>query len=205
MLAKTILAFAGLMASASAILVTSPTKDQTIDLSKSFDITWTSVSSDPSTFELVLVDQSKINNPIVIANSVKSSDNKYTVTKLAATPGANYKFNFLSVDPLNTGILAQSQTFNVTAPASSSSSSSSTTSTITSTGTLTSTTTDASTTETSTSASITTSTKTSASNGTAAATASSTAPTATKNSAVTLDRTVGVAGGVLAGLYMLLA
>lgn len=221
MLSKTVFAFAGLLAAAQAILVSSPAKDSKVDFSKSVDIIWTSVSTDPSTFNLVLVDQTNM-VPIPIQDKVKTSDNKFTLTNFVATPGSAYKFNFLSDDPLNTGILAQSQTFQIiksggtpTDDSSSSSSSTTTTDSSSSTGTGAATGgSDSSSTSTSDSTTLSTSkttagtpSKTGSASSSQTANASSTGAAATQstNAAVALGgKTFGVAGGIFAGLLMLL-
>jgi hypothetical protein len=220
MLAKTIISFAALAASVSAILVTSPAKDAQLDFSKDVTITWTSVSTDPSTFTLELIDQSNVDSPIVINKDVKTSDDKYTLSNFAAPTGSTYKFNFISNDPQNSGILAQSQTFQIvkTADASSSSSASasasdSTTSTSSGTSEPTVVTTAVTGSVTTTnSAGVTTTMKTvssktstaSATSETSGAHASSTGAAAatSSNAAVVLDKTFAVGGGLLAALLM---
>lgn len=209
MLAKTILTFAGLLASVSAIMVTSPTKDQKLDFSKSIEITWTSVSTDPTTFQLVLVDQTTM-VPITIEEKVNTKDNKFTLTNFVATPGAKYKFNLLSNDPMNTGILAQSETFEITKSGSTSSSESTTSTTTSDASSPTGTNSDSTTTDDSTTLTTKTTAGTPAKTsgagnpGATTANASSTgAPSTKTNAAVALDRTFGVAGGLLAGLLML--
>jgi len=97
MLAKTILAIAGLAASVSAIMVNSPAKGAKLDLSKDNTVTWSSVNTDPTTFTLQLVDQSNM-NIIVVDSSVTTSDNKYDLKKLDAPAGSAYKFNLVSND-----------------------------------------------------------------------------------------------------------
>jgi len=195
-------------------MVTSPKKDEKLDFSKTIEIKWTSVSTDPSTFDLVLVDQSNM-TPIPVGDKVKTSDGSFSLTNFVATPGAKYKFNLLSTDPQNTGILAQSETFEVTksggSDTSSESVSSTTTTSSTSTGTAASETTDS----TSSSASTTLSTKTTSgspsktgsasTSETANASSTGAAPVASGNAAVALTgKTVGVAGSIFAGLLMLL-
>jgi hypothetical protein len=192
-------------------MVTSPTKDEKLDFSKSIQIKWSSVSTDASTFNLVLIDQSNVNSPIPISDNVKTSDGSYTLTNFVATPGAKYKFNLLSTDPKNTGILAQSETFEITksgGTTTSSDSTSSTTSTETS-----STTAAAGATDSSSSTTMVTKTSSGTPSKTGSATASNTAdasstgaaPVKSGNAAVALSgKTFGVAGGVFAGLLMLL-
>lgn len=213
MLSKTILAFAGLMASVQAILVTSPTKDQKLDFSSTVEIQWTSVSTDPSTFNLVLVDQTNM-VPIPVKDGVKTADNKYTLTNFVAAPGTAYKFNLLSTDPLNTGILAQSQTFQIikSGGASSSDSSSSTSTTTSSSATGTGAaaggsdgSSSSTTLATKTTSGTTSKTGSASTSETANASSTGAAPVKSGNAAVALSgKTFGVAGGVFAGLLMLL-
>jgi hypothetical protein len=194
-------------------MVTSPTKDEKLDFSSSIDIDWTSVNTDPSTFDLVLVDQDNMVN-IPIQSNVKTSDNKFTLTNFVVTPGAAYKFNFLSTDPENTGILAQSQTFEIikSGGASTSESSSTTASTTTSSPTGTGTAAGGSNTSSSSTTTLVTTTtsgtpsKTGSASSSETANASSTGAPATKssNAAVALNgKTFGVAGSIFAGLLML--
>jgi hypothetical protein len=68
----------------------------------------------------------------LVAENVKTSDGSYTIDGLSTDNGSGYQVNFVSKDPKNTGILAQSQQFNVESSGSSSSSSASTTATGTS-------------------------------------------------------------------------
>jgi len=124
MLAKTILGFAALAASVSAIMVTSPVMGAQLDFSQANTITWTSVDTDPSNFTLQLVDQNTM-TPIVINSDVTTSDDKFTLSNVLAPVGNSYKFNLVSNDPNNSGILAQSQTFAIVKAANVQSSSSS--------------------------------------------------------------------------------
>lgn len=221
MLAKTIISFAALAASVSAILVTSPAKDAQVDFSKDVTITWTSVNTDPSTFTLELVDQSNVNSPIIINKDVKTSDDKYTLSNFVAPTGSTYKFNFISNDPENSGILAQSQSFEIVKSGESSSSSASASASATDSTTSTSsgtaeptvvTTAVTGSVTTTDSAGVTTTMKTvssktstaSATAKTSGANASSTGAAAatSSNAAVVLDKTFAVGGGLLAALLM---
>jgi len=104
-----------LAASVAALQVNSPAMGAVLDLSKSNTVTWSTVSTDPSTFNLVLVNNHV--NPsfkLAIASNVKSSSGSYTVSpQSGVSPGDGYQFNLESTDPQNTGILAQSQQFTV--------------------------------------------------------------------------------------------
>ncbi|KAF7157800.1 hypothetical protein CNMCM6106_003929 [Aspergillus hiratsukae] len=159
------LTLTALVGSAAALQITSPTKDQDVDLSQKTTVEWSSVSSDPSTFDIYLV---KMNSypPAnqLVAENVKTSDGSYTIDGLSTDNGSGYQVNFVSKDPQNTGILAQSQQFNVESSGSSTTSSSaSTTATETSSSTSSGT------------ASTTASTMTTTTSGTATTAASSTA------------------------------
>ncbi|GAQ05280.1 UPF0619 GPI-anchored membrane protein AFUA_3G00880 [Aspergillus lentulus] len=125
--ALTLTAFVG---SVAALSITSPKKDQDVDLSEKTTVEWSSVSSDPSSFDIYLV---KMNSypPVnqLVAENVKTSDGSYTIDGLSADSGSGYQVNFVSKDPKNTGILAQSQQFKVESSGSSSTTSDSASST----------------------------------------------------------------------------
>ncbi|KAL5357465.1 Ser-Thr-rich glycosyl-phosphatidyl-inositol-anchored membrane family-domain-containing protein [Aspergillus floccosus] len=108
-----IVAFA---ASAMALTVTNPAQGDKVDFSKPVDIKWRSVQNDPKNITLELVNmngQPNVNKQI--AEGVKVSDGHYKVDKLWGIPVAEgYQINILSEEERNTGILAQSQQFNVT-------------------------------------------------------------------------------------------
>ncbi|RLL97344.1 hypothetical protein CFD26_106545 [Aspergillus turcosus] len=165
------LALTALIGSAAALQITSPKKDQDVDLSKKTTVEWSSVSSDPSSFDIYLV---KMNSypPVnqLVAENVKTSDGSYTIDGLSADNGSGYQVNFVSKDPQNTGILAQSQQFKVESSGSSTTSSSAST-----TATETSSSSSSSTGTASTTATTTASTMTTTTSGTATTTASSTA------------------------------
>ncbi|PYH37166.1 GPI anchored serine-threonine rich family protein [Aspergillus neoniger CBS 115656] len=184
-----------LAAFVGALEVTSPKKGEDVDLSSSFTVTWDSVSTDPSTFDLYLVNNAVY--PTVekkVASDVDTSKGSYTVSGLSGvTDGSGYQINLLSTSSTNSGILAQSEQFTVEGGSSStttaasasmttSASSSSTSSTGTSTGTDTSSTSSSSSTG---SSSITT-----ASTSTSSTSSSSTSKlTTTTSGANTLSTT----------------
>jgi len=106
-----VLAFAS---AALAITVTSPAKGAEWDLSKDNKITWDSVSTDPSTINVVLVNMAV--NPSVsltIANNIPVSQGSYDLKNLvnAPAPGDSYQINL--ENSVQQGILAQSQQFTV--------------------------------------------------------------------------------------------
>jgi hypothetical protein len=77
------------------------------------DITWTSVATDPSTFEITLISVNSFPvTSIVIADSVKASDLKYTMKPQSnVTVGGKYQIDFNNAT--TNGIIAQSVQFNV--------------------------------------------------------------------------------------------
>lgn len=123
----TLSAFLALAASTFALQVTAPAENSNIDLSKDNKISWASVSSDPSSFNIILTNMNV--NPsvrIVIASDVQTSAGSYDVRPVSgATPGGNYRINFEGTSASNQGILAQSGQFTVAAAGASSTSSAS--------------------------------------------------------------------------------
>jgi Ser-Thr-rich glycosyl-phosphatidyl-inositol-anchored membrane family len=108
-------AFLALVASTFALQVTSPAEGSTIDLSKDNKITWSTVSTDPAKFNIVLTNMNV--NPSVrinIASDVDASEGSYELSGVSgATPGSNYRINFEGTASSNQGILAQSGQFSV--------------------------------------------------------------------------------------------
>ncbi|KAL3496145.1 Ser-Thr-rich glycosyl-phosphatidyl-inositol-anchored membrane family-domain-containing protein [Aspergillus germanicus] len=135
---STIVSSALLLAvTAGALKVTEPKKNVEIDPSSSFTVKWDSVNTDPTSFDLYLVNNA-VYPPVdkKIATDVDTSDGSYTVDSISGlADGPGYQINLFSNEEHNTGILAQSQQFNVTGSDDSSSSSSSATPTTTSTST----------------------------------------------------------------------
>ncbi|KAJ5926464.1 hypothetical protein N7516_008237 [Penicillium verrucosum] len=134
---STILSLLPLALSVAAVNITEPAKGADVDVSGSFTVKWTSVNTDASTVDIVLINNAVY--PTVsekIASGIDTSKGSYTASGLKG-------INLLSTDAKNTGILAQSEQFDVSEAKSSSAtttaSGSSTSSTGTSTGTQTST------------------------------------------------------------------
>ncbi|BCR92662.1 GPI anchored serine-threonine rich family protein [Aspergillus chevalieri] len=111
----TITSVAAFAATAAALSITSPEKHDDVDLSKSTTIEWDSVSSDPSSFDIYLVNMNGYPNVNkLVAENVKTSDGSYILKDLAGVDnGSGFQINFMSNDDKNTGILAQSAQFNV--------------------------------------------------------------------------------------------
>ncbi|KOS48505.1 hypothetical protein ACN38_g557 [Penicillium nordicum] len=142
---STILSLLPLALSVAAVNITEPAKGADVDVSGSFTVKWTSVNTDASAVDIVLINNAVY--PTVsekIASGIDTSKGSYTASGLkGVTNGSGFQINLLSTDAKNTGILAQSEQFDVSEAKSSSAtttaSGSSTSSTGTSTGTQTST------------------------------------------------------------------
>jgi len=131
-----------LAAAAAALQITSPGDGAQVDLTKSNDVEWTSVNTDPSTFNLVLVNNAVFPTvQISVAQGVQTSAGSYSISGIKGVSAGNgYQINFVSTT--NSGILAQSQQFTVVSSGSATSAgSTSSTSTGTSSSTSTSSTT----------------------------------------------------------------
>ena len=100
-------------------MVTSPGANSSLDLSKQNTITWTSVSSDPASFNIVLVDATTSNTKVVGQNVQTSSGSFNVSAQTGVIPGLDYTFNFQRTGN-DQGILAQSGRFIVVAQDSSS-------------------------------------------------------------------------------------
>lgn len=116
-----------LVASALGLQITAPAEGSNLDLSTDNTISWASVSTDPSSFNIVLTNYN-VNPPvrIEIAPNVETSTGSYDVSSVpGVTPGGNYRINLEGTSASNQGILAQSGQFVVTDAGSSSTSSAS--------------------------------------------------------------------------------
>ncbi|KAJ5439969.1 uncharacterized protein N7458_010967 [Penicillium daleae] len=126
-LALSLLPLAGFV---GALHVTEPEKGADIKTSSSLAVKWTFVDTDAKSFDLYLVNNAvypSINKKI--ASNVETSDGSYTIDSLTGvSAGQGYQINLQSDESMNTGILAQSEQFNVTGSTQSSSTSSSSTS-----------------------------------------------------------------------------
>ncbi|KAK2033788.1 hypothetical protein LX32DRAFT_648978 [Colletotrichum zoysiae] len=114
MFSKATIAITSLLALAEAVKVTEPAKGDDWDLSKTNEITWDTVSSDPKTFEIVIVNQSSYPGVSQTIAKVNAADGKYELKDLKVAPGGSYRINLVSTDPQNSGILAQSEEFSLT-------------------------------------------------------------------------------------------
>ncbi|KAL6231637.1 Ser-Thr-rich glycosyl-phosphatidyl-inositol-anchored membrane family-domain-containing protein [Aspergillus navahoensis] len=203
-----------LAVSVAALRVTQPEKGAEIDPSSSFTVKWDSVSTDASSFDLYLVNNAVY--PSVekkIASDVDTSDGSYTVDGISGLEnGGGYQINLFSNSGQNTGILAQSEQFNVTgADTTSSSTSSTATPTISSststesestTSTSTGTTTTLSSTTRTSSSSATPSSSGPSTAGSSNATASATGTPDDPNAGVAMGAPLTVLAGLLGGALM---
>ncbi|WQF82678.1 hypothetical protein CDEST_07692 [Colletotrichum destructivum] len=114
MFSKTTVAITSLLALAQAIKVTKPAKGDEWDASSSNEITWDTVNTDPKQFEIVVVNQSGFPEVSTTIAKVNSADGKYELKDTDLAAGDRYRINFLSTDPQNSGILAQSEQFSLT-------------------------------------------------------------------------------------------
>ncbi|KAK5655294.1 hypothetical protein OQA88_5861 [Cercophora sp. LCS_1] len=97
---------------ASAIKLTSPTKNQEVDLSQPFTVTWETVASDPKSAHLVLVNMASGHTPYTKdLGTVDLTKGSATVSVADVPADKGFQFNLQSVEENNTGILAQSQQF----------------------------------------------------------------------------------------------
>ncbi|KAK4131530.1 hypothetical protein BT67DRAFT_444591 [Trichocladium antarcticum] len=211
---------AAAVAHVQAIKITSPSKNDEVDLSKGVKVEWSTVNTDPTTAHLVLVNQASGHTPYnKDLGEVDLSKGSITVTEKNVPADEGYQFNFESVDKLNTGILAQSEQFEVeasdsddsddddktssaTSSATSSTSMTKTTETIKTSATKVITSTGESTTVTETSVFPTTLTKTSSPTGTESESPSG---TATDTAAPTESTGAAAANAVQGGLFALAA
>ncbi|KAK2015856.1 hypothetical protein LZ32DRAFT_125728 [Colletotrichum eremochloae] len=114
MFSKTTIAITSLLALAEAVKVTQPAKGDDWDLSKTNEITWETVSSDPKSFEIVLINQSSYPGVSQTIAKVNAADGKYDLKDVKVAAGDAYRINLVSTDPQNSGILAQSEEFSLT-------------------------------------------------------------------------------------------
>ncbi|KAJ5129594.1 uncharacterized protein N7515_005633 [Penicillium bovifimosum] len=112
-----VVSLVALAATAAALVVTSPRMGERIDPDMPLTIKWQSVSTDPDTFNIELVNQN-VYPPTteIVARDVDSSTGSYTIdakTFPNVDTGKGYQINMLS---RSNGILAQSEQFRVTEP-----------------------------------------------------------------------------------------
>ncbi|KAK0609734.1 hypothetical protein B0T17DRAFT_501284 [Bombardia bombarda] len=103
-----------LAAAVRAIQVTSPTKDQEVDLAAGFDVKWSTVSSDPKKAHLFLVNMAGGHTPYSKdLGEVDLTQGSVKVVVSGVPTDDTYQFNLQSIQEQNTGILAQSPQFEI--------------------------------------------------------------------------------------------
>lgn len=111
------LALASMASLTLAMSLTSPTKFQLWDSSKTNTISWSAVSTDPQTIDIYLAHMAA-HPPLysLLFSSVATSSGKIDVSGLQLPNGEAYQINLVAHDN-DKQILAQSQQFNVTGEA----------------------------------------------------------------------------------------
>ncbi|KAK4108943.1 hypothetical protein N656DRAFT_783595 [Canariomyces notabilis] len=100
---------------ASAITITSPSKGDVVDISSGATVSWSRVNTDPTSAHLFLVNMASGNTPFSkdLGEIDLSSQDSITVSEQGVPDGEGYQFNLQSIAAGNTGILAQSEQFEV--------------------------------------------------------------------------------------------
>ncbi|GJC84747.1 UPF0619 GPI-anchored membrane protein AFUA_3G00880 [Colletotrichum liriopes] len=112
MFSKTAVAITSLLALAEAVKVTKPAKGDDWEISSTNEITWETVDSDPTSFEIVIVNQSGYPPVSEKIAKVNAADGKYELKDVKVAAGDAYRINLVSTQ--NSGILAQSDEFSLT-------------------------------------------------------------------------------------------
>ncbi|KAK0623744.1 hypothetical protein B0T14DRAFT_426524 [Immersiella caudata] len=100
-----------LAACVRGIEITSPTKNDVVDLAAGVKVTWSTVASDPKTAHLFLVNMAGGHTPYSKdLGEVDLSKGSITVTE-SVKDDTTYQFNFQSMKENSMGILAQSEQF----------------------------------------------------------------------------------------------
>ncbi|OWZ61888.1 hypothetical protein AYX14_05824 [Cryptococcus neoformans] len=129
-----IASFLASLALSNAIRVESPNKDTVWQSNSPQTVEWTAVDTDPRNFSIQLVNQAGYldgNSPVTLIDSQSTGDSGTTQSATVSYPGGSwptgiaFQINLMSTDSHNTGILAQSEQFNITSGGESSSSASS--------------------------------------------------------------------------------
>ncbi|KAK4039408.1 Ser-Thr-rich glycosyl-phosphatidyl-inositol-anchored membrane family-domain-containing protein [Parachaetomium inaequale] len=111
--------FATLLALAAplyAIKITSPSKNDVVDPSKGVTVKWSTVNTDPTRAHLILVNMASGHTPFSKdLGEIDLSSGSFQVSEKDVPSDAGYQFNFESTATQNTGILAQSEQFEVKA------------------------------------------------------------------------------------------
>ena len=112
-----------LASTVSALSVTAPAQGASVSQADQLAITWNTVSSDSTPFSVQVALSTNSAQQTTVATNVQPSAGGVTVPASQLQPG-NYTVNLVATGPNNSGILAQSGYFLITAAAVSSSASS---------------------------------------------------------------------------------
>ncbi|KAK4196443.1 hypothetical protein QBC40DRAFT_183543 [Triangularia verruculosa] len=97
---------------AAAIQITSPSKNDVVDLAAGVEVKWSTVNTDPDTAHLFLVNMASGHTPYSKdLGEVKLSSGSLVVSQKDVPEDGAFQFNFQSVKQNNMGILAQSEQF----------------------------------------------------------------------------------------------
>ncbi|KDB22899.1 hypothetical protein H109_05196 [Trichophyton interdigitale MR816] len=102
----------------AAIRITYPGRGLVLDLSLHNDVKWIPAQTDPERFSIELVNMA-VNPPVIVevANDIEVSKGSILIPPVVKiTPGESYQYHFISNDPKNHDILAQSPPFTVKKP-----------------------------------------------------------------------------------------
>ncbi|KAK4167745.1 hypothetical protein QBC43DRAFT_171468, partial [Cladorrhinum sp. PSN259] len=100
--------------SAAAIKITYPTKDEALPIASGIKVKWSTVSTDPASAHLFLVNMAGGHTPYSKdLGEVNLSDGSIVISEKDVPADSTYQFNFQSVDEHNTGILSQSEQFSI--------------------------------------------------------------------------------------------
>ncbi|KAK4463889.1 hypothetical protein QBC42DRAFT_147852, partial [Cladorrhinum samala] len=104
--------------SVTAIQITSPSKHDKVSAATGFEVKWTTVSTDPTTAHLFLVNMAGGHTPYSKDLGEVDLSTGSTVVNEKDIPDDNtWQVNFQSIETHNTGILAQSEQFTIQAGA----------------------------------------------------------------------------------------
>ncbi|KAK0671298.1 hypothetical protein QBC41DRAFT_315922 [Cercophora samala] len=112
MRSSTISILLGAASMAAAIQITSPSKNDVVDLAAGVQVKWSTVSTDPSTAHLFLVNMASGHTPFSKdLGEVDLSTGSIEITEKNVPEDGAFQFNFQSLKQNNMGILAQSEQF----------------------------------------------------------------------------------------------
>ena len=100
--------------SALAIQITHPKKNDVVDVKSGVEVSWSTVSTDPKSAHLVLVNMASGHTPYSKdLGEVDLTKGSIIISESDVPNDSAFQFNFQSVESQSTGILAQSEQFEV--------------------------------------------------------------------------------------------